>query len=233
MKNKAWAIVPAAGSGRRMQSDIPKQYLSLAGRPVISHTLERLARHSEIAGIVVAIAADDDRFAGIELALDKPMVTVTGGENRADSVRAALSWLCSQTDTPDWVLVHDAARPCIRLSDLDQMFQLLRTNAVGGVLGMPVSDTVKRTDATGRIIETVCREQLWRAATPQMFPPQVLLEALSDAHQQGLVITDEASAIESTGQQPQMVVGHADNIKITVSADLALAEHLLQLQENH
>lgn len=231
MSNTAWAIVPAAGAGRRMKSSTPKQYLSLVGSPVISHTLSRLSRHPAISGIVVAIAKDDQTFDQIQLPANKPVVRVTGGKNRSDSVLHALDWLCEQPDIPDWVLVHDAARPCIRQSDLDQMFSVLRDHPVGGLLGMPITDTVKRTDANGQVIETICREQLWRAATPQMFRPQALRQAISDASRQGRAITDEASAIEASGQQPQMVAGHNDNIKITVPADLALAEQFLQTQE--
>lgn len=232
MSNTAWAIVPAAGAGRRMQTATPKQYLSLAGRPVIAHTLSRLSAHPAIAGIVVATAADDQQFSRVKISTSKPVVTVTGGETRADSVLNALSWLCEQSDIPDWVLVHDAARPCIRQTDIDQMFSLLSEHPVGGLLGMPITDTVKRTDTNNHVIETVCREQLWRAATPQMFRTVMLQKALSDGQRQGLAVTDEASAMEASGYQPQMVAGHADNIKITHPSDLALAEQFLQQQES-
>jgi 2-C-methyl-D-erythritol 4-phosphate cytidylyltransferase len=227
-----WAVVPAAGIGSRMQAECPKQYLLLDDKPVLQHTLERLACHPDIAGIVVAIAENDRWWPDLQasLQLDCELLVVQGGVQRADSVLNALSVLSSHLSTDPWLLVHDAARPCLRLSDIDTMLQCLTNDDVGGILGVPLTDTVKRVGASNRIEQTVCRQGLWRAATPQMFRLQRLFAALTSAIEQGLTITDEASAIEFTGMQPKLVEGHSDNIKITLPQDLALAGLFLRQQ---
>tara|TARA_R110001606_G_scaffold361754_7_gene515234 strand:+ start:147941 stop:148648 length:708 start_codon:yes stop_codon:yes gene_type:complete len=227
---QVWAIVPAAGIGARMLADRPKQYLSLDGKTVIEHTLARLASHPRITGLIVAIAEQDPYWPTITLPLDCPVHVVKGGTERADSVFNALELLASLCDDDLWVLVHDAARPCLRHQDIDQMLNTLTSHKVGGILGIPVNDTVKRVDAQHEITDTVCRQGLWRASTPQMFRLQALKLALDAAKQQQLIVTDEASAMELAGLKPMMVEGHSDNIKITVPQDLALASLFLQLQ---
>jgi len=227
---KVWAVVPAAGIGARMQADRPKQYLQLDNKPVLQHTLERLASHPDIEGIVIAIAVHDQWWSELELELPCPLLIAEGGKERADSVLNALQLLANSTDFDPWVLVHDAARPCLRHEDIDRMLNTLLTHEVGGILGIPVTDTVKRVDANNTIQETVCRNGLWRAATPQMFRMHKLLKCLTIATEQGLSVTDEASAMELTGWQPMMVEGHSDNIKITIPQDLALAHLYLQQQ---
>lgn len=227
---KVWAVVPAAGIGSRMQSEIPKQYLKIGHKTILQHTLERLASHADIEGIVVALAKHDSWWPELDINLSCQLLIADGGETRSDSVLNALTML-SQVNTDDpWVLVHDAARPCLRHDDIDHMLQTLLTHQVGGILGIPVTDTVKRVDATNTIIETVSREGLWRAATPQMFHLQQLKKAITTATEQGVSVTDEAGAIELAGWEPMMVEGHSDNIKITIPQDLALAQLYLQQQ---
>lgn len=225
-----WAIVPAAGTGMRMQADKPKQYLELEGKTVIEHTLQRLASHPKIKGIVVAIAKDDPWWPQLSLEIDKPIHVAEGGASRADSVLNALTELDNIVDDDYWVLVHDAARPCLRHQDITCMLKTLSDHPVGGILGIPVNDTVKRTNSDQTITATVERQGLWRASTPQMFRLQALKQALQTAKKQQLTVTDEASAMELVGLQPMIVEGHLDNIKITVPQDLALASLFLQQQ---
>jgi 2-C-methyl-D-erythritol 4-phosphate cytidylyltransferase len=225
-----WAVVPAAGIGERMQADKPKQYLSLNGQTVIEHTLQRLAAHPDIAGIIVAISPNDDWWPNISVSLDCPLHIVEGGAHRADSVLNGLMALSEYADDDPWVLVHDAARPCLRVTDIDKMLTSLSEHDVGGILGVLVNDTVKRTNLDNEITETVDRRNLWRAATPQMFRLRLLKHALETAFSQQMTVTDEASAIELMGLNPVMVEGHSDNIKITVPEDLALASWFLQQQ---
>ena len=229
-KDTVWAIVPAAGIGSRMQADRPKQYLQLDNKTVLEQTLHRLASHPRIQGIIVAIAQNDPWWSNTASNYDCPVHVVTGGEHRADSVLNALTQLTTITDDDPWVLVHDAARPCLRHQDIDSMLDSLSNHPVGGILGVPVSDTVKRVNEQLEITETVCRQGLWRASTPQMFHLQALKQALHDAKENHLTVTDEASAMELAGFQPMMVAGHSDNIKITVPQDLALASLFLKQQ---
>lgn len=225
-----WAVVPAAGIGERMQSDRPKQYLMIEDQTVIEHSLQRLAAHPAIQGIVVAIADDDSWWPGLSLSLPCPLFVVEGGEQRAFSVLNALKALSDKLDDDPWVMVHDAARPCLRASDIDRMLAVLSDDDVGGILGMPVNDTVKRTDLDNVITSTVDRRNLWRALTPQMFRLKQLKSAIEQALAKRVPVMDESSAIEFMGLTPLMVEGHADNIKITVPQDLALAELYMQQQ---
>ncbi len=227
-----WAVVPAAGIGSRMEADRPKQYLDLDGKTVLEHTLQRLISHPKIKGIIVAIAQNDPWWPQISVEGNDPIHVVVGGVERADSVFHALTELTKLADDDPWVLVHDAARPCLRHQDIDQMLDKLSNHPVGGILGIPVNDTVKRTNFEHEITETVERNGLWRASTPQMFHLHALKQALHTAKEQQLKVTDEASAMELAGYQPLMVEGHSDNIKITVPQDLALASLFLQQQRN-
>lgn len=225
-----WAVVPAAGAGTRMQADRPKQYLDLDGKTVLERTLHRLATHCHIEGIIVAVAENDLWWQQISVEVDIPLHVVIGGAERADSVLNALVALAKISENNPWVLVHDAARPCVRHQDIDSMLERLLTHPVGGILGIPVTDTIKRVDSHNKIKETIERLGLWRASTPQMFRLNTLKEALKEAKRQQLIVTDEASAIELMGLQEMMVEGHADNIKITVPQDLALASLFLKQQ---
>jgi 2-C-methyl-D-erythritol 4-phosphate cytidylyltransferase len=223
-----WAVVPAAGVGRRMGGDLPKQYLPLHGRPLLQHTLERLGGHPRIAGVVVALTAGDPYWRAP--ALGVPLYTVDGGAERCHSVLNALDLLHGTADPGDWVLVHDAARPCLRPADIDRLIAELAGHPVGGLLGLPVADTVKRVDAAGDVAATVPRDGLWRALTPQMFRLASLRDALARAVEAGELVTDEAGAIEGMGLHPRMVEGHADNIKVTRPGDLELAALYLEIQ---
>lgn len=226
---KFWAVIPAAGVGRRMQADRPKQYLELHGRAVLEHTLSRFLDHPQIAGVVLAVTDGDPYWR--DLAIDHPkLLTASGGEERCHSVLNALQVLLQQADGDDWVLVHDAARPCLRREDIDHLVAELADHPVGGLLGLPVADTMKRTGDDDTIIETVPREHLWRALTPQMFRLGELYTALDSALKREQLVTDEASAMELAGKAPKMVEGHGDNIKITRPEDLRLAELYLTEQ---
>ncbi len=225
-----WAVVPAAGVGKRMASAVPKQYLSLAGLMVIEQTLERLLSHPQLESVFVALSEQDGWWPNCSFATDPRVVRVAGGTERCHSVLNALDALSAVAAEDDWVLVHDAARPCLRKRDLELLIDKLSSHPVGGLLGVPVRDTMKRTDSDATVTATVPREQLWHAFTPQMFRLGQLHSALKQALKRGDMVTDEASAIELSGLQPLMVEGHADNIKITRPEDLTLATFFLQQQ---
>lgn len=212
-----------------MQADCPKQYLQFGGHTILEHTLQRLASHPDVVGVVVAIAAHDEYWPTLNVSLDCPLHLVDGGDERVDSVLNALTYLQQQMNDDPWVMVHDAARPLLRHSDIDVMIEQLYHDDTGGILGVPVTDTVKRVADNNQITETVCREGLWRAGTPQMFRLQALSAAIAQA-QPNIKVTDEASAMEYVGKMPKMVAGHSDNIKVTVPQDLALASLFLQQQ---
>lgn len=219
-------VVPAAGVGSRMGASCPKQYLPLAGKFLIEHTLERLLGHPKVEQVIVAISASDTFFSTLAVASHPRVITTLGGAERADSVLNGLALV-----TSEWVMVHDAARPCITHQDLDLLIREAVTPD-GALLGSRVRDTMKRTDLHGLIQKTVDREQLWHALTPQFFPTSLLRSALVKGKEHGAVITDEASAMELAGFRPKMVEGRADNIKVTRPEDLALAALYLQQQEN-
>jgi len=232
-----WAVIPAAGSGTRMRSEIPKQYLTLGEFSLIEHALRRLAQIPGLAGIVVAIAADDPRWDAsycdrLSALLGIRVTTVTGGDQRHVSVLNALAFLSDMAEAEDWVLVHDAARPCVTVDDLRCLIETLADDPVGGLLGVPVADTVKRVDENGLVEETVCREGLWRALTPQMFRLGPLQQALREAAARGRDVTDDASAMELAGFHPRMVAGNEQNIKVTRPQDLELAAVYLKQQES-
>lgn len=228
MSREFWVIVPAAGSARRMGAAVPKQYLPLAGRTVIEWSLAPFLAHQRTAGIVIALAGQDQRWPRLSLAREAKIVTTTGGAERMDSVLAGLEVLHEKAAPDDWVLVHDAARPCLSAADLNRLLETLHDDAVGGLLAAPLVDTLKRADERGRVEQTVAREKLWRALTPQMFRRDLLQRALADARARGVAVTDEAQAIEALGLQPKLVAGDADNIKITLPEDLARAERILR-----
>jgi 2-C-methyl-D-erythritol 4-phosphate cytidylyltransferase len=165
-----WAIVPAAGTGSRMQAAVPKQYLPLLGRPVIQHTLERLCAHARIRGVLVGVSAEDRHWKDLELELRLPKLlgTFPGGATRAHTVLNGLQALADRAQPDDWAMVHDAARPCLRTQDVDRLIDAVQAHADGGLLALPVSDTVKRTDAGRRVVQTVPRANLWRALTPRV-----------------------------------------------------------------
>ncbi|QWF15561.1 2-C-methyl-D-erythritol 4-phosphate cytidylyltransferase [Lysobacter capsici] len=222
-----WAVIPAAGSGRRFGGPTPKQYLQAAGKPLIEHALVALLSHPRIAGAMVALSADDERWPGWTELCGKPVLRCVGGGERADSVLAALRALPARVGDDALVLVHDAARPNLRGDDIDRLIAAAESGADGAILGAPLRDTLKRADA-GRIARTEPRDGLWRAFTPQAFARGALTAALSDAAAQGVIVTDEASAMERVGAKPLLVEGREDNLKVTTPADLVLAEFLLR-----
>jgi len=231
---RRWAVVPAAGQGSRFGSAVPKQYASLLGQPVIGWTLQALLAESSLAGIVVALAQDDRQWPSLDVARDPRIITCAGGSRREHSVANALAALAGRAADTDWVLVHDAARPCLRHDDLQALFEALGADdPVGGLLAVPVSDTLKRGDDADRVRETVQRETLWRALTPQMFRFGLLQRALALCVERDRRVTDEASAIECLGLRPRLVRGHADNIKVTNPEDAALAEAILRARTRH
>ena len=227
-----WAVVPAAGVGRRMGSEIPKQYLPLNGRPVLEHSIERLLGHPLIRKVFIALSEADNWWDAMCFAADPRVVRVTGGAQRCHSVLNALYRLEREAAPRDWVLVHDAARPCLRTADIQLLFERLKNHPVGGILAGRLHDTIKRADADQAVTETLHREHLWRAFTPQMFRLQQLKTSLENALAAGQLVTDEASAIEWAGLKPLLVEGHGDNIKITRPQDLQLASFFLEQQQD-
>lgn len=228
-KPRYWLIVPAAGSGQRMKADCPKQYLQLNNRFIVDITLSRVLDHADFDGCMVATSPDDRWWPETDASKDSRIRTCIGGAERAQSVLAALEALSGHASDEDWVLVHDAARPCLHSDDLARLLSDLKEHPVGGLLAAPVADTLKRTRPGSRDVETtVDRRDLWRAFTPQMFRFLALKRALESAIDSGYPVTDEASAIEFAGQIPCIVEGRPDNIKITVPADLALADFILK-----
>lgn len=225
-----WAVVPAAGVGRRMGSAIPKQYLPLADSRVLEQSLVRLLAHESIERIYLALSPDDAWWPESPLADSARIRQVMGGAERCHSVLNALEALSQEASPDDWVLVHDAARPCLRHEDLELLIERVKDHAVGGLLGQRVRDTMKRVDEADEVMESPDRSMLWHAFTPQMFRLGALTEALKTALAAGFLVTDEASAMEFMGQRPLMVEGHDDNIKITRPGDLALAAFYLELQ---
>jgi 2-C-methyl-D-erythritol 4-phosphate cytidylyltransferase len=214
-----------------MRADRPKQYLPLHGRPILQRTLERLGSYPRLRGMLVGIAADDVYWPTLAGSIPRLLGTYPGGAERAHTVLNGLKALAEYAAADDWVLVHDAARPCVRHSDIDTLLAAIAGHADGGLLALPVSDTVKRADHNGHVEQTVPRAGLWRALTPQAFRLGSLTVALERALREGTEITDEASAMEHAGARPRLVHGHADNIKITVPEDLALADLYLREQE--
>lgn len=222
------AVVPAAGAGSRMGGGVPKQYLEVAGATLLEHSLRALLACPGIDRVVVALHPGD-RWAGTIALLGDPHVQrVSGGEQRSDSVLAALDVLAEQVDGQDWVLVHDAARPCVRAPDIARLIDAVAAADTGGILARPIVDTVKLAGEDGLVSATLDRTRLWRAQTPQMFRLGELRAALLQAREQRLAVTDEASAMEAAGYPVKLVPGPRDNLKVTVPEDLPLAAWYLQ-----
>ena len=222
-----WVVVPAAGRGARFGSEVPKQYLEVAGEPLIAHTLRALFAHPGIRGAAVVLAPDDARWQGWSDGSGRPVIACTGGDTRAGSVLAGLAALPDDVRPDAFVLVHDAARPNLRLADLAALLERGREDPVGAILATPVRDTLKRAGDDGGIDRTEPRDRLWRALTPQLFRRLQLGRALEAAAADGVEVTDEAMAMERQGARPLLVEGAEDNIKVTTSADLSYFEFLL------
>ena len=222
-----WAVLPAAGRGTRFGGDTPKQYLQAGGQSLLAHALDALLAHPRVAGAVIALAPDDDRWPGWTTRMGKPVLRCEGGGERAQSVLAALRMVPADGTADPLVLVHDAARPNLSRGDLERLIVAAEASADGAILAAPVRDTLKRADARSCIAATESRSGLWRALTPQAFRRSTLIAALERARDDGVAVTDEAMAIERTGAHPRLVEGREDNIKVTTPADLALVDYLL------
>lgn len=225
---RLWAVVPAAGSGKRFGGEIPKQYLKLLNKPIMLHSIDRLFA-LPLAGCVISISKDDHIAPTLNYAHPESLHFVVGGVERMDSVLAGLDFLQDKAALDDWVLVHDVARPCIAPASLNKLYDALVDNVVGGILAIPVRDTLKKAQSD-QVVATVSRDHLWQAQTPQMFRFGLLRDALIAAKNQNLQVTDEASAMELAGFSVKLVEGRMDNIKVTYHDDLALAEAILQSQ---
>ena len=234
-RKQFWAVIPAAGVGKRMHADRPKQYLQLHGKTVLAHSLDRLLDFPMVNGAIVALDKDDAYWPELNYQHAKPVLLCDGGAERCDSVLNALQALDERlSGSPDeiWVLVHDAARPCVRSEDLVKLIDSASIDDNGGLLGLPVRDTMKRQSENSRVQTTVERAGLWHALTPQMFKLPLLINALQESFNKKLHVTDDASAMELAGYHPLLVEGHEDNIKITRPFDLSLASLYLQEQIN-
>lgn len=225
-------IVPAAGVGKRMLASCPKQYLTINNQSILSHTVNRLLSHKSIAKVILALSDGDDYFAQTTLADNPDIIRVSGGIERVDSVLSGLKII----DESQWVLVHDAARPCVTHDDIDKLIEQCLANNRGGILAAPVVDTMKRAiecndNEAMSINETIVRSRLWHAFTPQMFKTKELKHAIEQAQSKGLAITDESSAIEYAGLPSVLILGRRDNIKITRPEDIVLASFYLEQQK--
>ena len=213
-----------------MNADRPKQYLELAGKTVIEHTLSRLLGAEVFDAVAVAISEEDPYWPNLEISANKKIITASGGKERADSVLSALKSIREVASNDDWVLVHDAARPCITATDIHFLINSLVNDEVGGILALSSHDTLKNVQGIS-IVGTLDRRHIWRALTPQMFRYGLLKSAL-EAAEGNPAITDEASALELQGLQPKIVEGRPDNIKITRPEDLALAHFYMEQQND-
>lgn len=237
--SRIWAVVPAAGSGSRFSSTLPKQFSELLGRPLLDWSVQALLRCERVHACVLALAEEESRAvtagdAALEIYAHPRVMVCAGGASRAESVAAGLQAIDGNDD--DWVLVHDAARPCLPLRDLENLIDRCLVRGIGGVLAQPVAETLKRAatsslpgeDAAVLVDATVDRDNMWRAQTPQMFPLRLLRESLAKALRANSVVTDEASAMELAGYPVQLVEGSAANLKVTYPEDLALAKFWIQ-----
>lgn len=223
-----WAVIAAAGQGERMSAELPKQYLKLCGRTLLENSLRPFIECAVLSGIVVVIAPGDSHWQALSSARERRIRTACGGSERMHSVLNGLKELERDARPDDWVLVHDAARPCLDRNDLERLIATLEHDPVGGILAVPIGDTLKRAATDGEHIgATVDRAGLWGAQTPQMFRFALLERALTVAVESGRHVTDEAAAIEALGKQPRLVEGSVRNIKVTRAADLELAEAIL------
>lgn len=228
-----WAIVPAAGVGKRMASGTPKQYLSIHGKTILEHSIERLLSVVDIAGVIVAIHEQDKIWANLAISKHPQVKVVLGGQERMHSVMNALRFLKTINNQQNqFVLVHDAVRPCVRASDIQKLIHALSTDDVGGLLAAPLVDTLKRSDAQGRVAETIDRSHCWRAQTPQMFRIALLKKSFEVLLNRKRIVSDEAAALEASGFKPKIIEGHSDNIKLTLPGDLALVEAILTAQKS-
>ncbi|MEM7304875.1 MAG: 2-C-methyl-D-erythritol 4-phosphate cytidylyltransferase [Pseudomonadota bacterium] len=224
-----WAILPAAGIGERFGSNIPKQYVKIADKTILEHALKPFLTNENITGVAVALNSHDDHFSNLQIKTSKQFITTVGGETRAHSVLNALIEIENLLDRSDFVLVHDAARPCLSHQDLNALIENTIDLGVGSILAGPVADTVKRVEGN-TIVETIDRSDLWHAYTPQMFRYHLLFTALKKCIDKNISITDEASAIEEIGLKVNVLRGDSAKVKITIPQDLKIAEKFLSVE---
>ena len=232
-ENAIWAIVPAAGIGSRMAADRPKQYLTISGKTILEHTLSGLLQVEDISGVQLCLSPSDEFWSELNFEHERMLPVIDGGAQRADSVLSGLQALSGLAKADDWVLVHDAARPCISQPMLERLFDTVAEHAVGGILAIPLADTIKRSNNNEGIFvidKTIDRDQLWAAQTPQMFRYGLLKQSVLTAIENDVAITDEASAIEAAGHQSLLVPGSRSNIKVTYPEDLGWVEWFLSAQ---
>ncbi|MDG1654219.1 MAG: 2-C-methyl-D-erythritol 4-phosphate cytidylyltransferase [Luminiphilus sp.] len=228
MTNSIWAIVPAAGSGRRMAAETPKQYLLVNGLPILEHTLRALLACPDIRGVVVVLDPSDRRADSVTSLSDPRVFKASGGAERADSVLSGLRSLADYISLGDWALVHDAARPCVSVGVLRELIDRALSSETGTVLAQASTDTVKQVGSNGLVAATLDRRRIWRAQTPQMFRLSELEHALSSALDSGVSVTDESMAMERLGYPVSVLEGPSTNIKVTLPADLEFAEIILR-----
>jgi len=228
---KIHALIPAAGTGSRYGGAVLKQYLPICGAAVLAHSIRLFEFHPMISGTTVILAENDQWFESAVGELSDSVETVTGGSTRSHSVRNGLQSIVDKHPDVEWVLVHDAARPCLSRRRLDTLVEQGLKSLDGAIMAMPVGDTLKRSGSANDIIGTLDRRGLWAAQTPQLFRVRALTEAIDEAHRLGVELTDEASAMEFVGARPKLVMGSVANIKITHSSDLAIAEALMKRNE--
>jgi len=226
--NKYFAIIPAAGTGTRMPADRPKQYLHLAGQPILTRVVNVFSTHPRIEKVIVVLHAQDRWWSSLTFSSPEKILTVIGGDERVHSVALGLDYLSDFAKKDDWVMVHDASRPGLQAQDIDFLLSELHNHEVGGLLGLPLVDTIKRVDSINEIQETIPRDHLWQAQTPQLFRFTLLKKAIHSALTNQAIITDEASAIELLHLKPKIILGNRRNFKITFPEDLTLAERLFQ-----
>ena len=224
---KYWVIIPAAGTGQRMGGAIPKQYVSVCGKTVIEHTIDNFIDRKEIESICVSISKSDKYWSTLPISKNKKIITTVGGSERYQSVYNGLSAIKDEADNDDWVLVHDAVRPCLTKSVIDRLITEISSDVVGGILALPCTETMKRINNSNEVEETINRQTAWRAQTPQMFKYKKLLLAIEKVIDENIFITDEAMAMEFSNYKPVVILGDENNIKITHKIDLKQLELFL------
>ncbi len=228
-----WAVIPAAGIGRRVGAEKPKQYLRILDQTILEHSLRPFCDHPLIKGIAVVVAGNDSHWPTLAISGHDKIIRATGGKERCHSVLNGLDRISDLADSNDWVLVHDAARPCVTVEDIDRLIHKVKDHPAGGILAVPVRDTMKRAGQCHEIDETVSRDNLWRALTPQMFRLGLLKRCIAAAVAENQVVTDESQAMEKNGYKPELVPAGSHNIKISQVEDMALAEFYLNKQRGN
>jgi 2-C-methyl-D-erythritol 4-phosphate cytidylyltransferase len=230
---KCWVVIPAAGIGKRFDKKVAKQYTYLDGKTILEHSITPFLQGKNFSGILVAISEGDKQWKNLSFPGKERIISITGGNERFHSVYNALDFLANDLSDEDWVITHDAARPCLTLSLIRNLQQELSSHPVGGLVAMPIKETIKQADEQSNIIkQTLDRRHLWSAQTPQMFRYGILFKAFRHCMQNNIEATDEAMAVESIGYEPKIILGSPRNIKITLQEDFGLAETFKKEEQN-